>query len=76
MAGNVPTSVGTGTHSARKGLVTDHIVVQSLSYCKAFFKGEGGKKEGLTVDSVASMHADELLEKGTGQNETQGMKGL
>ena len=56
----------------KEGLVTDHDVVEILSYCKAFFKGKKKKK---IVISVTRMHADELLEKGIWQNEKQGMKG-
>lgn len=67
--------MGTGTHSARKRLVTGHIGVQILGSCKAFSLEEREGKKGLIVVSVARMHADELLEKGIGQNEKQGMKG-
>lgn len=81
MAGNVPSS---GTHVcahtqhtlvpfSKEKPVTDHVVVQILSYWKAFVLM--GKQKGITMVSVATMHADELLEKGIWQNEKQGMKG-
>lgn len=63
------------SHSRKERLVTDDVVVQILSYCKAFFLRRGKKKKGFIVVSVARMHADELQEKGIWQKEKQGMKG-